>query len=41
MAQEKPMADGTREFESIRDDLARRFVAEANADPKLVIAPNI
>ncbi|WFR95526.1 cellulose synthase [Rhizobium tumorigenes] len=39
MAQEKPMADGTREFESIRDDLARRFVAEANADPKLVIAP--
>ncbi len=40
LAQEKPTADGTREFESIRDDLARRFVAEANADPKLVIAPD-
>jgi len=40
LSQEKPMPDGTREFESIRDELSRRFVAEANADPKLAIAPD-
>jgi tetratricopeptide (TPR) repeat protein len=40
LSQERPMPDGTREFESIRDDLSRRFVAEANADAKLVIAPD-
>ncbi|MCB5203552.1 cellulose synthase [Neorhizobium sp. T786] len=31
-------ADGVREFDSIRDDLARRFVAEANDAPTLDIA---
>jgi tetratricopeptide (TPR) repeat protein len=31
--------DGGREFDSIRDDLARRFVAEANDEPALEIAP--
>jgi tetratricopeptide (TPR) repeat protein len=41
LSQEKPSADGAgREFDSIRDDLARRFVGEANDDPKLVIAPS-
>lgn len=40
LSQERPMADGSREFDSIRDDLSRRFVAEANADPKLTIAPD-
>jgi cellulose synthase operon protein C len=39
LSQEKPLQDGTREFESIRDDLARRFVAQANDDQKLTIAP--
>jgi tetratricopeptide (TPR) repeat protein len=39
LSQEKPLQDGTREFESIRDDLSRRFVAEANDDLKLTIAP--
>jgi tetratricopeptide (TPR) repeat protein len=39
LSQERPLPDGTREFESIRDDLARRYVAEANDDPKLAIAP--
>lgn len=40
LSQERPRPDGSREFESIRDDLARRFVAEANEDPKLTIAPD-
>ncbi|MEZ2128561.1 MULTISPECIES: cellulose synthase [unclassified Sinorhizobium] len=40
LSQERPRPDGGREFESIRDDLARRFVAEANEDPKLTIAPD-
>ncbi|WP_275785944.1 cellulose synthase [Pararhizobium gei] len=39
MSKEKTAPDGTGEFEAIRDDLARRFVAEGNADEKLVIAP--
>lgn len=30
--------DGSGEFDSIRDDLSRRFVAEANADAKLQVA---
>jgi cellulose synthase operon protein C len=37
LAKEKTTPDGTREFDSIRDDLARRFVAEANADGKIVV----
>ncbi|WP_426231553.1 cellulose synthase [Pararhizobium sp. DWP3-4] len=39
LAKEKTSADGTMEFDSIRDDLARRFLAEANADGKLVVPP--
>lgn len=39
LAKEKTAPDGTMEFDSIRDDLARRFVAEANADGKIVVAP--
>ena len=39
LAKEKTSLDGTMEFDSIRDDLARRFVAEANADGKLVVPP--
>jgi tetratricopeptide (TPR) repeat protein len=34
----KPAADGSREFDSVRDDLARSFLAEGNADPKLTVA---
>lgn len=30
--------DGAGEFDSVRDDLSRRFVAEANEDPKMRIA---
>lgn len=30
--------DGSGEFDSLRDDLSRRFVAEANEDPKMRIA---
>lgn len=37
LGNEKTLADGTREFESIRDDLARRFVAEGDDDEKLVV----
>ncbi|WP_064692537.1 hypothetical protein [Rhizobium aegyptiacum] len=39
LALEKPVVDGGREFDAIRDNLARRFVAEGNGDPKLAIAP--
>ncbi|MGO7592667.1 cellulose synthase [Rhizobium leguminosarum] len=37
---ERPAADGSKEFDAIRDNLARRFMAEGNDDPKLVIAPD-
>jgi len=40
LALEKPDGDGGREFDSIRADLARRFVAMGNDDPKLTVAPN-
>ncbi|KAA0695650.1 tetratricopeptide repeat protein [Neorhizobium sp. P12A] len=40
VALERPLPNGSREFDAIRDDLARRFVAEANDDPKLVISPD-
>ncbi|MFS8144634.1 cellulose synthase [Rhizobium sp. BR 249] len=40
LSQEKPASDGSREFDAIRDNLARRFVAEGNEDPKLAIAPD-
>ncbi|TCL68160.1 cellulose synthase [Rhizobium sp. BK251] len=39
LSQERSGPDGGREFESIRDDLARRFVAAANDDLTLAIAP--
>ncbi|CAD7049925.1 cellulose synthase [Pseudorhizobium endolithicum] len=39
LALEKSTADGGREFDAIRDDLARRFVSEANEEPALEIAP--
>lgn len=38
---EKPAdASGAREFDSLRDDLARRFVADGNDDAKLDVAPD-
>ncbi|WP_105005643.1 cellulose synthase [Rhizobium leguminosarum] len=37
---ERPAADGSKEFDAIRDNLARRFMAEGNDDPKLVVAPD-
>lgn len=40
LAKEKTAPDGTKEFDSLRDDLARRFVAEANADGKLIVPPD-
>lgn len=40
LALERPASDGSREFEAIRDNLARRFIAEGNDDPKLAIAPD-
>nr|WP_289852199.1 cellulose synthase [Rhizobium sp. SSA_523] len=38
LALEKPNEAGAREFDAIRDDLARRFVAAANEEPSLQIA---
>lgn len=35
---EKTLPDGTREFESIRDDLARRFVAAGDEDDTIAVA---
>ncbi|TWB11491.1 MULTISPECIES: cellulose synthase [unclassified Rhizobium] len=35
---EKPDGNGGREFDSIRTDLARRFVAQGNDDPKLTVS---
>jgi hypothetical protein len=40
LALEKPAEGGAGEFASIGDDLARRFVAQANEDPSLTIAPD-
>ena len=37
---ERPAADGSKEFDAIRDNLARRFMAEGNDDPNLAIAPD-
>ncbi|MEY9200735.1 tetratricopeptide repeat protein [Sinorhizobium sp. CCBAU 05631] len=39
LSYEKPNASGTLEFESIRDDLARRFVAEGEDDATLAVDP--
>lgn len=38
LALENTLPDGTLEFEPIRDDLARRFVAEGDGDASLTIA---
>ena len=40
LALEKSAADGGKEFDAIRDNLARRFVAESNENPRLAIAPS-
>ncbi|MDI5926287.1 cellulose synthase [Rhizobium leguminosarum] len=37
---ERPAADGSKEFDATRDNLARRFMAEGNDDPNLAIAPD-
>ena len=38
LSNERTGADGQPEFESLRDDLARRLVGEGNTDAKLVVA---
>nr|WP_246727132.1 cellulose synthase [Rhizobium leguminosarum] len=40
LALERPAADGSKEFGAIRDNLARRFMAEGDDDPNLAIAPD-
>jgi tetratricopeptide (TPR) repeat protein len=40
LARERAGADGVMEFETIRNDLARRFVAEADEDTSITVAPN-
>ncbi|MEK1890127.1 MAG: cellulose synthase [Phyllobacterium sp.] len=39
LAKAKITPDGKSEFDSIRDDLARKAVADAGSDPKLVVSP--
>lgn len=39
LSREKPGADGQLEFELIKDDLARQFVAKAGEDPKVTVPP--
>lgn len=39
IAKEKTLPDGVREFEPIRTDLARRFLAQAGMNANLVVAP--
>ncbi|MFN7023718.1 MAG: cellulose synthase [Pseudorhizobium sp.] len=39
IALEKPAESGAPEFDSIRDDIARRFMVQANDEPTLEIAP--
>ncbi|MBY3132533.1 cellulose synthase [Rhizobium laguerreae] len=40
LALERPAADGNKEFDALRDNLARRFMAEGDDDPNLAIAPD-
>ncbi|MBY5518994.1 cellulose synthase [Rhizobium leguminosarum] len=40
LALERPAAEGSKEFDAIRDNLARRFMAEGDDDPNLAIAPD-
>ena len=37
LAKERSAPGGTPEFDSVRDDLARRLVGQGNGDPKLVV----
>ena len=39
LAKERAAPDGKPEFDAIRDDLSRRFVAEADADSKVTVPP--
>lgn len=39
LAKEKTSPDGVGEFEPVRDDLARKFVGEGDANANLVVAP--
>ncbi len=39
LALERPDGNGGREFDGIRNELARRFVAAGNDDPDLAVAP--
>jgi tetratricopeptide (TPR) repeat protein len=39
LAKEKTTEDGAREFDTIRSDLARKAVADAGTDPKLMVPP--
>ncbi len=39
LARERAGADGTKEFDAIRGDLARRFVGEGDEDPTITVAP--
>lgn len=39
LARERTGADGVKEFDAIRGDLARRFVGEGDADPTLTVDP--
>lgn len=39
LALERPLPDGKPEFDSLRDDLARRFVADANKNNRMDVAP--
>lgn len=39
IARERAGADGVKEFDAIRGDLARRFVGEGDEDPAITVAP--
>jgi len=39
LARERIAADGAKEFDTLRPDLARRFVSEGDNEPKLTVAP--
>lgn len=39
LAKERTVANGQPEFEPLRDDLARRYIGEANDDPKITVDP--
>jgi tetratricopeptide (TPR) repeat protein len=40
LARERTGADGLKEFDTIRNDLARRFVGEGDADAAITVAPS-